>query len=145
MKEEHVISLNVAGGVPTTVTKRAVHLRHLYAMKKAVASEIKLLETAVVADVCAQGELPDEGTVHRTVGSIPVTVVCRLRRTLDQIKAAKVFDILPIEVAKRVLPVTHKLVLRELRYLSANDSAAYRKVARTFTAVRTTPTVTFDA
>jgi len=114
-------------------------------MKKAVASEIKLLETAVVADVCAQGELPDEGTVHRTVGSIPVTVVCRLRRTLDQIKAAKVFDILPIEVAKRVLPVTHKLVLRELRYLSANDSAAYRKVARTFTAVRTTPTVTFDA
>jgi len=87
------------------------------------------------------GRLPAEGTTHVVVGNHVVVVRTRLTRTIDATKLSKVIGLLPSHVAERVLPVTRKLSLRELRFLEDNDPANYKLVRGAFTATKATPTI----
>ena len=87
------------------------------------------------------GRIPSEGTKRVPVNDKVVVVQTRLTRRLDAHKAERARRKLPNEVANRVLPVTYKLSLRDLRYLEKNNPTQYAIVRKAFTATKATPSI----
>lgn len=137
---ENTKKVTALKGAEETLEARAEELRNLQIQKAALSAQIVKAEEALVPLL---GKLPSEGTRHFDIGGFDVVVTTRLTRRLDQRKAA-IVD-LPEEIVQRVLPATHKLVVRELKWLHDNNNAAYRKVRRTFKTVAGKPGIKFKA
>lgn len=114
-------------------------ITHLREEKKAIDERLATLEQSLCA---LAGRLPAEGTTYKIIGGRKVKFVTRLRRNLDQRKARVAYQELPEHVRDRVLPVQHKLSVRELKYLEEHDPSSFAVVRRTFTTAHGKPTIT---
>jgi len=125
--------------VQDTSLEDAVHKFEM--ADKAVRRATEALKKAKEELLPLLGRLPSEGTRRIQVHDKVVVVQTRLTRRLDAHKAELARRKLPTEVANRVLPITYKLSVRDLRYLEEHNHTQYNIVRKAFTATKATPSI----
>lgn len=131
-KETNIISIQ------STLHDKLIEYRMLQEEAKVNRQRQTVLQKELIAML---GRMPSEGTAHKTVEDLAVTVSSRVKRTLDQDKVRHAITLLPKEVAGRVFPSVHKLSVRELHYMEEHEPDNYRIVRATFTASKGSPTI----
>jgi len=138
MTAQRIVELhdNIADPIALAADLRAIDekLAQLKSRRQAVVTELEPL----------LGTLPKEGTSHVVVGKHRLTIKTRMNRRIDQMKAARAVEALRPDIAARALPVTHKLSIRELRYLKLNDRKSYAVVRKVFTETAAPLTITVE-
>ena len=112
---------------------------------KARELEAVAVRRAVEADIIAcLDNLPSEGSASVEAGHYKLTVTQAIRRKVDADLLAEIAPSIPEAIGARLIRWKPDLVLRELRYLEANEPAIYATVARAIEAKPGKPSIKLE-